>query len=144
MTQPTGVVAIICEDIREEKSGQDTLVGVMPDNLRLTKFPAFIPKLATYIRIHFDPNIVVPPIQAKLSIPDGPELDVGAADSALIEKGRNEALQNEMPYAGIILKTVILGFKLTSAGLIKLSVNFGGEDQLCAAIRVTEVQRTNK
>jgi len=35
MTQPVSAIAVFCEDIREEKSRQDIIIGVFPDNLNL-------------------------------------------------------------------------------------------------------------
>jgi hypothetical protein len=55
----SSAVCIFCEDIREEKSGQDTIVGTLPDNLLINPPPpklqdakALMPKLGMYLRIN--------------------------------------------------------------------------------------------
>jgi hypothetical protein len=44
--------ALFCEDVRQEKTGGETLVGVMRDNLAMSSLPGVLPKLGIYIRMN--------------------------------------------------------------------------------------------
>lgn len=46
MSKNTSLITLFAEDIREEKSGQVTLVGIFDDQLEVPSFPVHIPKLA--------------------------------------------------------------------------------------------------
>jgi hypothetical protein len=42
---------IVCEDIREEISGQATIIGVLPDNLAMPGFLSLAPKFGIVEKI---------------------------------------------------------------------------------------------
>ena len=50
---------ILCEDIRDERSGTETLVGVLPDNVAIRGPRGVMPKLAVYLRIQIDDAVDV-------------------------------------------------------------------------------------
>jgi hypothetical protein len=79
MTLPTSVIALFCENIREEKSGQISLIGIFGDNINVGPPPnvventvGLIPRLHAYVRISFDSSSAPPaPFVINLRLPDG-------------------------------------------------------------------------
>jgi hypothetical protein len=136
----TTVIALFCEDIREERSGQDTLIGIMPDNINVDRYPSVAPKLGVYIRAHLDPDNPPSQIVAKFKTPWA-ESEVGRAEKQLIELAAEQAKQRGIPLAGVILKAIIAPFQLKQHGLALLTISIdGGEDMPCAVLNLLEPQ----
>jgi hypothetical protein len=116
---------IFCEDIREEKAGTDTLVGVLLDNIEVERVPASLTKLGLYTRIYFDPlgdDTDIGEVHLKLVLPDGSESAITSFGLEIIEHAKNAARQQDSPRVGLISKAVAAPFPLNSAGRIKFVV----------------------
>src|SRR5204863_1010 len=99
---PLSAIGIFCEDIREEKSGQVTLVGILPDNVVMPRIPPeiaeknpsarpIIPRIALYVRVHVGADEAMQPLRLKLILPNDSEMEIGTIDTDLITKSQNEA-----------------------------------------------------
>jgi hypothetical protein len=136
------IVGLFCEDIREEKSDQLTLVGILPDNVNIPPPPptgatrAMIPKLCLYVRIYFDLEDDLKEMKVKLSFPDSPieDIDVGGIGEELIRNSREQAVTNGLPIAGIIHRAVLQGFTLPGAGKITAVVESEQMRRTCAVL----------
>ncbi len=135
------VVGVFCEDIREEKSGQVSLVGILPDNVNISQPPpdrpnsrATIPKLGVYVRIHIGVDYDPGAMSLKLRLPDGREIDLGAVDKFLLDKAKNDARARQLPIAGIISQAVLMGFVLPQSGIITAILEAGQEKHVCAVL----------
>lgn len=53
---PASVVAIFCEDIREEVGGTHSIIGVISDTAQVEGMPGAMPKLGIMLRMAFDAN----------------------------------------------------------------------------------------
>lgn len=63
-------LSIFCEDIREEVSGQKTIIGAHEGNLSVAgTFPQLIPKFAVYVTIIEDSETVEAPLNVKIFVP---------------------------------------------------------------------------
>lgn len=62
MTDKFEAMSIFCEDIRGEKSGQDTIIGIYPDNVAVEVLPFIFPKIGVYIRIRVAVDFQVTPL----------------------------------------------------------------------------------
>jgi Family of unknown function (DUF6941) len=135
----TRAIAVFCEDIREEKSGQDTIIGILPDNMAAAQFPAVAPKLGIYIRVHLDPKSPPNEITVQFKTPWGEVVDVGRADKALIDSAVSQAMEKQLPLAGLVLKALIAPFLMQTVGLAvaTISVN-GGKESVCAMLNLSE------
>lgn len=142
------VMGLFCEDIREEKSGIFTLVGILPDTVNVNRqaissastgafgnVPRLLLKLCIYLRINFDPNAFTGVPQAYLVVPDSPTIDLGGVDAPLVEKAKTEAIQKGNELAGIILRSEFIGFQPPTNDSIQLRVAIEGEEYLAAAVR---------
>ncbi|SRR6266545_1445693 len=135
----TRAVGVFCDDIREEKSGQDTIIGILPDNMKLSQIPGVLPKLGIYIRIHIDPKNPPKEIRARLSTPWGQDFDVGHVDHATIATALKQAAVRDLPLAGIVLKAILAPFAFNSGGLATVSVIFDGKESVCAMLNLIAV-----
>jgi hypothetical protein len=134
--QGTRAIGLFCDDIREERSEQDTIIGIMPDNMTIGKFPSLLPKLGIYIRVHIDPQSPPSRIAAKLKTP-WDENEIGGADHALIQEAAKQSIQRGLPISGIVLKAVVSPFRMQSPGLVSLTVSIdGGDDTPCALLNL--------
>lgn len=138
------VVGLFCEDIREEKSGQVTLVGIFPDNVNTPPPPPpdspptpralLIPKLGFYVRINMAIEDDIGPMSVRLILPNGEELEVGTIDAELIAKSKREATDSGLPIAGIVNHAVLQGFRVPSLGIVSGAVDTQGQRYTCAAL----------
>src|SRR5260370_33702983 len=117
MTRSISTIGLFCEDIREEKSGQDTIIGIMPDNINVPTLPAMVSKLGIYIRIQVNENANPKTIKTLLKLPDGQELALGSLDN-LIAKAKADAKEIAMPFPGLIAKSIISPFPIREVGKI--------------------------
>jgi hypothetical protein len=140
------VIGFFCEDIREEKSGQLTLVGVLPDNISISKRPPdlpdtarhVIPKLAFYVRIHLSVDENIDPMAIKLVLADGQNIEMGMINAELIATSKRDAAKRGLPIAGIVNHAVIQGFQIPGPGMILGVVEMGGQRHTCAVLNVIQ------
>ena len=134
---PVSIVGIFCEDIREEKSGQDVIVGTLPDNLSVAKTPGLMPKLSVYLRIHFDAGGMPPKsISVKMIDTDGTERPLPQWEPALIEQAFTDSRTNQMPIAGLISKITFSPYPVSSLGRILIVATIDGADHIAGALNV--------
>jgi hypothetical protein len=120
------VIGFFCEDIREEKSGQGTLIGLLPDNIDIAPMPKgvasstrpILPKLGLFVRINFGMEDDIKPMTIKLILPDAGEIELGKIGADLISQSKRDAAANNLPIAGLIHRAVMQGFMIPGPGLI--------------------------
>ncbi len=133
---------LFCEDIREEKQGTDTLIGILPDNIVVqalgqseqTGQPVF-PKLALYVRINVSHETHIETLSVKLGLPDGSVLNLTTFDKELIKKTHLDA--SEAPFMGFLSKTVFRPMPLPMKGRFEAIVEMNGDETVCGFLNVT-------
>ena len=130
------IVALFCSDIREERGGTETIVGVFPDNLRIPKVPGVFPKMCVYVRTHIRPELDVGAFFTRIIMPGGKELSRSEAKTQMVDEIREKARVKGAPYAGFISKFVVAPFRITEAGRIQAVVTIGGEDYVAGALNL--------
>jgi hypothetical protein len=134
-------IGLFCEDIREEKQGTDTLVGILPENLLISqKPPAVLSKLALYVRITLESATNIESINIKLRTPEGTVLDLTTFDANLIKKTKQEASESNNPFVGLISKVVFGPFQVAKAGRYEALVELNQEVSVCAFMNVKFVE----
>jgi hypothetical protein len=128
------VVAIFCSDIRQEKGGTETIVGVFPDNVNLPRIPGAFAQMHVYVRLHILPTFYPKSITTRLVSPDGAELSHNEMDSAIVESARGKALANDAPYLGLIARIAIAPMRISQEGRIRAIVAIDGEDHVAGAL----------
>jgi hypothetical protein len=131
-------VAIFCEDLREERSSQDILLGIMSDNLALPSAPVIMPRLAVYLRAYFDVASKPQAIKAWVQFPWDQRIDLGDADASLVEAALGQARERGNPLAGVILKGLFSPLVVKSFGATTVHIKIGREENLCGMLNFFE------
>ena len=134
--QQVMAIGLFCEDVREEKSGADTLIGIFPDNLGLNQLPATLPRLGFYTRIIFDPNTDPGPISVRLKMPDDSLMNLTTFDPNLVLKTRNDAISSGAPTAGLITRGVASPFNVLKTGRILIIAKVGEREIVCGHLNI--------
>lgn len=141
--QRKSVVALFCEDIRAERSGAFSLVGIMPDNANIPipvplqpNQRGIMPKLCIYIRINIDATDVVKNISTKMTLPDGNVLDLGIVAPHVIEAAFQGAKDKGSPLAIVVLRAEFPGFPITALGRIIVEVTVDDETFLAGQLNL--------
>lgn len=122
--------ALVCDDIREEKSGKETLVGVYSNKIIVGGLPAVLPKLCFRIRI----TPIRRPLDISLSLraPEGGDSITGL--KAVLPARAEESGEHT-------LNLVMSPFVLKAEGEYSLIVEHGGKEE--TALKFTaEVLKT--
>jgi hypothetical protein len=140
-------IGLFCEDIREEKNGAFTIIGIMPDNVttevvnvaptgeaRPGAHVTMMSKICIYTRINFDPAIDLPEGELRLVPVPGDAIQLGKIDRAVIEKAKKEAKDMGHFMAGIVLRAEMGGYPIPPKGALKMEVSFPEETILAAAL----------
>lgn len=135
-------VALFCEDIREEKAGSTTLVGIMPDNVNLPGIPGTMLKLAVYLRMYMRPDFVPGQIITRIVMPDGSELAREEATAEVIEQSFRKATEAQNPYAGLIAKLLLIQVAIPQPGRMQVIVTAAGEDHVAGMINLRRTPET--
>lgn len=133
--RPFTIIGLFCEDIREEKSGQDTLIGVLPDNLNIPNVPAIMPKLGIYIRVQLERNANPQTLKIKLRVPGAADMPMTKLDN-LISQAKTEAETHGLPFAGLVARGVISPFPIHALGSIEAIVEVDGAEYVCGVLNL--------
>lgn len=131
--QATG---FFCEDIRAEKQGTESVVGIFPDKINLPQFPATLPKLSLYLRLVIDSSDNdVSPIAIRF-IGDNPSDigEIGKIESATIEQALKRAVEDKRPIAGIVARVAMSGFTPTKPGRLLATIDRNGQSIIVASV----------
>lgn len=120
-------VALFADDIREEKDDRLTLVGVMPDNLKVPGLPGMLPKLAIFIRLNIP--VSMDPQDAKVFLTDtsGTRNAVATFESDLVARGLSEAAEQGNNMGGVTMRMSASPFAVAKYGRVILEVEIGDE-----------------
>ena len=136
----TSVVGVFCEDIREEKGGLVSLIGIYPDNLTIDNFipnQTALNRLMLYIRVHLDSKKQPKNVALKIIHPDKAILDVGPADPAIIDVGYEATKRIDAPFTSIILRLSLAPLTIRSLGWLQAEVTIDDVAYVAGAIRLT-------
>jgi hypothetical protein len=142
------VIGLFCEDIREEKNGQVSLVGIMPDNANIPSPPTsppknentilqgMLPKLALYVRVHLALEDDPGPMQISLIFPNGEAAVLTTISEDIIETSKKEAKAKDLPIAGIFSHMVFIGFRVPGSGKLVAVLDSKYGRQTCAVLNL--------
>src|SRR5437868_1694356 len=132
-------VCLFCEDIRQELSGQDTIVGTLPDNLQIEVPPppvpnarAMLPRIGIYLRINFKADADKPSTaSAKVLNISGNIISESEWTSSVIDKAFADAKTRQLPVVGLLFKVVAGPIPITAVGgKITAIVTIDGADHI--------------
>lgn len=140
-------IGLFCEDIREERNGAITLIGIMPDNANTEVVPisatgearsgphvTVLSKICFYVRLNFDLDLDLPEAEIRL-VPFGADpITMGKLDREVIQRARTEAKAKGNFMAGLITRGVLGGYPMPKDGWMKIEVVFPKEIILASVI----------
>lgn len=136
------VVGFFCEDIRQEASGQVSIVGILPDNITVPPQPKdtalVLPKLGLYVRLRFGLDDDLGIISLDLVFPDGERRRHSEIPEELITRAKKQAREQGLPTAGLFHQSVFEGFHTSKAGLFYCVACFNGNEIVCAILNTIE------
>ena len=115
------VIALFCDDIREEKTGAVTLIGIYPDNINVPAFPFVFPKLAIYTRINMDVHDSLGKILIRISAPGKEAELLTEIDEETIAKSQMNVKKQGSPILGFINQIVAAPYVVTESGQVKIT-----------------------
>jgi len=151
MTTSFNIMALFCEDIRQEHNGVFTLIGILPDNVsvnvesveeqkQIDKTSGVVPnvlgKLCIYVRVNFDPEENLGAVNLRLVEADGAVTELGPIDSKTVEGAKKSAKERGTVMAGVISRVVFGGFKFEKSGPLKLEAEINGKTYVAGAINI--------
>lgn len=137
MVEKIAIVGIFCEDIREEKQGTETVVGILPDNVNVEAFPGVFPKLGIYVRAHVSIDHLPSAISLRMVHGEGAaDADLTVWEESFMAKARAQSASNGAPHYGLITKAVLSGFRVEAPGRISIVARIDGEDSIIASMNV--------
>ena len=135
MDRNTFAQTIFCESIREEKGGQDSLVGIMPDYVNIPSIPGAFGALSLYSRISFDPRNPPKEVSMKVVLPDGNEIPI-AIERELIAPAVKGSLESGHPLSTIVSRAATFGMPIAKLGHVICYAYIDGEEYVAGAITV--------
>ena len=144
--QAPQALAIFSEDIRSEATGQDTIIGTLPDNLTVPlpsgmamppNAVTAIPKIGIYVRVNLDSNGTRPKSVAfRLLSTESKIIGQSQWSQSLIDKAFDDAKASSMPLAGLILKVVSGPVLVPKPGQLVAIVTIDGSDIIAGSVNV--------
>ncbi len=144
MTAKYSIVAFFCEDIRTENNGKEIMIGILPDNLRVSTIPGMMGKICMYVRCHFDPTFELKSLSISLKTPTDEILSESKVEEEVIEKGYAEAGTTNNLIVGIISRMTLAPFIIKTTGRYVATANVNGESIVCGAINFLEQSSANE
>lgn len=129
------IVALFCEDVRVEQTGQETLVGVLPDNIQVAAIPGLMPKLATYVRCNFSSDFSLKTLRIKMIAPNGDVLMDNIVDQEIIQQTVRESSENGAAIYSIKSFAIFSPFNVAEVGHFNVMSVVNDEEHLSGAIR---------
>ena len=136
-------IGIFCEDIREEARSLHTLLGIMPDRMKVTKIPGGFSKLGMYVRVHVPVETDVGAIDVTIRLPDETESTLAGFTVDQVKEEQQKARENGMLHAGFIMQLVGAGIPIKQAGRLDLVVSVGGDKCVCGSLRIFQDEATS-
>jgi hypothetical protein len=135
MMNDIAVVALFCSDVRTEKGGTETIVGIYPDRIKVPQFPGAFAQMAFYVRIHMLTTYRPAQVIARVIMPDGNELQRNEVGQDLIEQTRQATIERGAPYMGLIVKFQVAPLRIEQEGRIQILLTVDGEDIVAGALQ---------
>jgi hypothetical protein len=138
--QSPNIMAVFCEDIREEKNGMFTLVGILPDHVNVANPPGedgttppptdqkykTLNKVHVYARIAFDPDYDIGEPEFFLVMPHGEPQSLGKVSPETVAKAKDGARKRSNPLAGIIFRVAFGEMRFTKLGVMRVELKMAG------------------
>lgn len=129
-------IALFCDDIRHEASGEFSLMGVHPDTMLVPGVPGMLPKLAIYMRAHVPLDVRFDTMHLYIKEPGGARRLCGQFEADMIEGAQQQATDAGLRFAGLINVVVASPFLIEQPGKYAVELDYDGVTQEMGALTV--------
>jgi len=126
-------ITLFCEDIRHERNGIESLVGLLPDNISLPEFPSTIAKLGIYTRITFSAGEEPQPFELIVTDVLGTEISLTKVGSDDLEKIRS-SVSSDTKFFGLKSISTFINYSVPHEGSLHASIRFAGRNILTGGL----------
>src|SRR5437868_4830596 len=131
-------VGWFCDDVREEKSNRETIIGIYADSVSVSSFPGAFKRMVIYVRIHADIDQEINQLRLFLRVPGVDEDELANFDLHGLEAGRERARQRNMPFVDMVTQVTVEPLTVPSEGLVEATLQVNEERTLVAALLVRQ------
>ena len=118
-------LTLFCEDIRQELTGIESHIGVLPDNIGVPMFPATIAKLGLYTRITFAKGEQLEPFELVATDLSGTEMSLAKFNSSDLE-GIRASMSDGSQFFGLKSISTFINFPVPHEGSLHASIRLAG------------------
>ena len=129
-------IALYCQDVRQEKSDQLSLVGVFPDAIQISGSGRVIPKLAIYFTIFASIDFVFSDLYLKLLSPSNDTITSTHVDIERLATTAKLSAQDNDPIYRATLFHIMTPFHVGDGGLFRAVATMNGEEIICGSLRI--------
>jgi hypothetical protein len=143
MMRPFTFIGIFCEDIRNESQGTQTLVGILPDNVKIGGFPGMLSRISVYIRIQLDRGQPLPnKLCARMKTPGKTIFEIAEFTQQMMVTAKEQADKQETPFTGLIATGTFVPMPVTEPGRIEAIVEVDGTEYVCGVLNLIQPPET--
>jgi len=129
-------VALFCDDIRFEKSNQETLVGVFPDNIEVENLPGVMPKLSIFVKVNCSAGFNLRSLTNRFIDPEGNIIFENSAEQQIIDQAAKDAEQEQSPSFGVKSTIISAPFQFNISGRYLLVSVINDEECLSGFLNI--------
>lgn len=134
-------VAFVCEDIRSEAGGADTLLSIYPDNMEVPSVPGGFERLAIYGRVNFHVDEAPKKITMQLQTPEKTS-PLGEVREETISQAIREAKANGSAASGVVFRMMLRNFQVQKAGRLNIIALIDDAEYYCGQLNIKLAPRT--
>jgi hypothetical protein len=135
MIQRFAAITMFCNDVREEISGSQTIVGLLPDNIGVPIFPGGIDKIVILTRITLDVNEPPPKLATYILTQNGTRLADNEIDSSMLAEAIAEAKSEGNLMATVNVKIEMRNIPFSEPGRLEAHLIVEGNDYLTGSLQ---------
>ena len=147
--QPLTIAAFFCEEIRSERAGFLSLIGMFPPTINLSgpddadrpSDSKLVLQTYLFVQMNLDPSAVVKSAEVVLVDPEGHETTIVEISCATIEGAQNLARTHGNPVAKIMTYGLLEGF-VARFGRFSVSARVDGNTYECTSVTYQPVPKT--
>lgn len=139
-------LALFCDDLREEASGQQSLMGIWPDYIKLEtpENTVATSRMAIYVRTMIPVDEKAEDLEVSLYAGDEVVLSIASIPAEFVAKTIDEARRGGVPNAGFINRMVASAFPFASQStLLKVIARSGEQERIAGAASVKLIYLPN-
>lgn len=133
-------VAIFCDDVREEKRGKKTIVGVYSFEVDVDNFPYTFPRLCVYSQFVYSTDKPIERFSLKL-YSDGELLMDHPAPEAFIKSSREMSIAQGRPTTALFTAIEMISVEVSEPSVMIAVMEVDGEEYHAGRLAVSGSQK---